>query len=106
MEEDEPTAGKSDNKKHRAKKLSPIGQKKMEILEKAKEKGLTEEQTKKLVRYHLRRDTNNMTMKEADELLDLINQMSGPELLGLIGEKAIDAEVIDIDPEEVEEAMK
>lgn len=99
MEEDEPTAEKRQQKAPR-KKLSPIGQKKMEILEKAKEKGLTEEQTKKLVRYHLRRDTNNMTMKEADELLDLINQMSGPELLGLIGEKTGEAEVIDIDPAE------
>ena len=85
--------------------LATIKQKKA-IYAKAKEKGLNDEQIKKLVRYHLQRDTNNMTKQEASELIKLVDEMSGPELINLIGEKAIDAEVIDIDPAEVEEAMK
>jgi len=79
--------------------LATIKQKKA-IYAKAKEKGLNDEQVKKLVRYHLQRDTNNMTKQEASGLIKLVDEMSGPELINLIGEKAIDAEVIDIDPAE------
>lgn len=81
---------KTQQKSGTHKKLSPIGAKKLEILTIAKEKGLTTEQTKKLVEYQIQRpiEENNMTMEEADDLLRLVNQMSKEELLALIGEKA------------------
>src|SRR5690606_7655023 len=81
---------KTQQKSETAIKLSTIGAKKLEILTIAKEKGLTTEQTKKLVEYQMQRpnEENNMTMEEADDLLRLVNQMSKEELLALIGEKA------------------
>lgn len=84
--------------------LATIKQKKA-IYAKAKEKGLNDEQVKKLVHYHLQRETNNMTKQEASDLIKLVEGMNGKDLLNLIGEKAIDAEVIDINPEEVEEII-
>src|SRR5690554_5638189 len=54
MEEDEPTAEKRQQKAPR-KKLSPIGEKKLQFLEKAEAKGLTEQQAMKLVEYRLQR---------------------------------------------------
>jgi len=85
--------------------LATIKQKKT-IYAKAKGKGLTDDQIKKLVRYHLQRDTNNMTKQEASELIKLVDEMNGPELINLIGEKALDAEVIEIGLEEEEELLK
>lgn|SRR5690554_599715 len=84
--------------------LATIKQKKA-IYAKAKEKGLNDDQIKKLVHYHLQRETNNMTKQEASDLIKLVEGMNGKDLLNLIGEKAIDAEVIDINPEEVEEII-
>ena len=84
--------------------LATVKQKKA-IYAKAKEKGLNDDQIKKLVHYHLQRETNNMTKQEASDLIKLVEGMNGKDLLNLIGEKAIDAEVIDINPEEVEEII-
>ncbi|MBN2910800.1 hypothetical protein JQC72_14970 [Polycladomyces sp. WAk] len=82
------------------------------------EKKLTDEQIKKLVKYQTGKEsTKELTKQEAKELIDLMEQMSGPELVQLIGEKAIESAVEDlpevevIDPnapitdEEIKEAM-
>jgi hypothetical protein len=83
--------------------LATVKQKKA-IYAKAKAKGLIDEQIKKLVRYHLQRDTNNMTVKEASEIIELIDSMDGAELVQLIGAKAIEM-ATPITNEEIEEAM-
>lgn len=68
-----------------------------------REKNLTENQLRKLTQYQARKDSvSDLTKQEASDLISLMQQMSGPELINLIGEKTIDAEVIDIDPAEVE----
>jgi hypothetical protein len=82
------------------------------------EKKLTDEQIKKLVKYQTGKEsTQELTKQEASELIELMEQMSGPELVQLIGEQAIESAVEDlpevevVDPnapitdEEIEEAM-
>jgi len=70
------------------------------------EKGLTEDQLKKLVRYQTgKENTKELTMQEASELIELMSQMNGAELVLLIGEKAVSATDDEFSPEEIEEAM-
>jgi hypothetical protein len=81
------------------------------------EKKLTDDQIKKLVKYQTGKEsTTALTKQEANELIDLMEQMSGPELVQLIGEKALESavevpevEVIDpnapITDDEIQEAM-
>jgi len=82
------------------------------------EKGLTDEQLKKLVKYQTGKESSReLTKQEVSDLIRLMSEMTGPELIQLISEKAIESAVEDmpevevIDPnapitdEEIEEAM-
>jgi len=65
-------------------------------------KKLTEEQIRKLVHYHTSKEsTKELTKQEAHEVIELLKQMSGPELIQLIGEKAIESAVEDLPEVEV-----
>jgi len=82
------------------------------------EKGLTDEQLKKLVKYQTGKESSReLTKQEVSDLIQLMSEMSGSELVQLIGEKALESAVEDlsevevIDPnapitdEEIKEAM-
>ncbi|GGE16327.1 hypothetical protein GCM10011571_17500 [Marinithermofilum abyssi] len=67
-----------------------------------KEKGLTENQLRKLVKYQTgKTSTSEMTKKEASELIKLMIEMSGAELVQLIGEKALGTKLDDLPEAEV-----
>jgi len=112
MDVDEPAPAKRQaTQQKQRKQTDPVTQKKIEIRDIARKKGLTDEQIKKLARYHLQRDTNHMTLEEAEGLLKLVKEMSGRELVRLISEDTESvAELVDddtdIDPAEVEEILE
>jgi len=66
------------------------------------EKRLTDEQLKKLVKHITGKESSRtLTKQEASGLIELMSEMSGPELLQLIGEKALESAVEDIPEVEV-----
>lgn len=67
-----------------------------------REKKLTREQVKKLVKYNTGKDsTSDLTSEEASDVIKLMGEMSGPELVQLIGESFLAKETENIPEAEI-----
>lgn len=80
----------------------PLTEKKRAILTACHAKGLTDQQAAKVVTTLLKRDSNNMTMQEAGQILEVVQTSVGNDLLDLIGEgepETVEVEVVEEEPE-------
>lgn len=95
--------GYDEQPQRQQRQMNPLNQRKREILTTCRQKGLTDQQAAKVVATLLKRNTNDMTLEEAGNILEVVQTSEGGDLLELIGEgevETVEVEVVEEEPEE------